>query len=104
MARKPRRSFTVEQKVAILKRHLIDKVPVSEVCAEADIQPSVFYYWQKQLFANADRALEASAAGRERRELHRKVEQLEAKLARKDEVIAQISEEYVKAKKALGEP
>lgn len=103
MPRQPRRSYTAEQKTAILKRHLVDKVPVSQVCEEADIQPSLFYYWQKQLFENADRALQPPNSGREKA-LAQRVEQLEAKLAKKDSVIAEISEEYVQLKKELGEP
>ena len=44
MAKKKRRTFTAEQKAAILRRHHIDKVPVSQVCEEEHLQPSVFYY------------------------------------------------------------
>jgi transposase-like protein len=36
-----RRKFTTDQKVAILRRHLVDKVPVSDLCEEYKIQPSV---------------------------------------------------------------
>jgi len=32
--RKERKHFTPEEKVAILRRHLVDKVPVSELCEE----------------------------------------------------------------------
>ena len=37
-------------------------------------------------------------------ELEAKIAALEVKLARKDAIIAEVSEEYVKLKKALGEP
>ena len=47
--KKPRRSYTPEQKAAILRRHLVDKIPVSDLCDEYKLQPSVFYSWQKQL-------------------------------------------------------
>ena len=36
-------------------------------------------------------------------ELEQKIAALEAKLARKDQIIAEVSEEYVKLKKELGE-
>ena len=39
---KQRNHFTPEEKVPILRRHLLDKVPVSTVCEEAGIQPSLF--------------------------------------------------------------
>ena len=48
-----RRHFTPEEKVAILRRHLLEKVPVSELCDQHGIAPSVFYHWQRELFENA---------------------------------------------------
>jgi transposase len=83
------------------RKHHIDKIAVSKVCEEEDIQPSLFYYWQKQLFENATAALQPSDAPRVK-ELEKENETLRAKLARKDEVIAEISEEYVAIKKARG--
>ena len=49
--RKERRHYTAEEKVAVLRRHLLDKVPVSGVCEELSLKPTVFYRWQKELFA-----------------------------------------------------
>ena len=105
MPRKPRRNFTTDQKASILRRHHVDKVAVSDLCAEHELQPSVFYYWQRQVFENLGSALQPviTPSSREK-ELEREVEALKAKLAKKDGVIAIISEEYVALKKALGEP
>jgi transposase-like protein len=106
-AKKIRRKFTAEQKAAVLRRHLQDKVPVSDLCDEYKIQPSVFYGWQRQLLDNMVTALETNGRRRSRdnREgrLESKIDALEAKLAKKDSVIAEISEEYVQLKKELGE-
>ena len=107
MSKPKRRRFTPEKKAAILRRHLVDKVPVSDLCDEYSIQPSVFYGWQRQLLANLEAALqdghrnraEASALDRERE----RVKALEAKLAKKNEVIAEISQDNVALKKSLGE-
>ena len=103
-----RRRFTTEQKVAILRRHLVDKVPVSDLCDEYRIQPSLFYVWQRQALEHLDLAVEAGAGRRGRESRQRdaqsqRITALEAKLARKDQVIAEISEEYVRIKKELGE-
>jgi transposase len=49
---KQRRHFPDTEKVAILKRHLIDKVPVSDLCDELDIYPNQFYDWLKKFFEN----------------------------------------------------
>ena len=105
MPRRTRRQFTSEQKVAILRRHFIDKVAVSALCEEYELQPSVFYYWQRQAFENLAGVFQPTVTTSSREsDLERENEALRAKLARKDNVIAEISEEYVALKKALGEP
>jgi transposase-like protein len=108
MSKKARRHYTTEQKVALLKRHMVDKVPVSDLCNEEHLPPSVFYRWQSQLFENLAAALSTPTAAngpskREKEQAHELV-QLKARLAKKDEVIAEISAEYVNLKKELGDP
>ena len=105
MPKKKRRSFTAEQKAAILRRHHVAKVPVSQLCEEEGLQPSVFYYWQRQAFGNLEVAF--TSPGRpdaKEKALAAENEKLRARLARKDHVIAVISEEHVALKKELGEP
>ena len=99
-----RRRFSAEEKASILRRHLSEKISVAALCEEYQLQPSVFYQWQRQLLDHAAQALEPRG-GSNRREvqLEAKIEALEAKLRRKDSVIAEISEEFVKTKKELGE-
>jgi len=46
--RKERKHFTPEEKVAILRWHLVDKIPVSGLCEEHGLRPTVFYRWQKE--------------------------------------------------------
>jgi transposase-like protein len=106
-SKKSPRKFTTEQKVAILREHLADKVPVSEVCNKHGLQPSVFYQWQKQVLDNLAVALMPPALtepGKREKELIAKVAHLETRVAKKDEVIAEISAEFVHLKKELGEP
>ena len=105
MAKKKRRTFTAQLKAAILRQHHVGKVPVSQLCEKEDLQPSVFYYWQKQAFENLEAGLETrQRSGANEKALEAKVENLEARLARKDHVIAVISEEHVALKKELREP
>jgi len=105
MPSRSRRQFTTEQKVAVLRRHLVDKVPVSALCEEYKLQPSVFYAWQKQVFDNLASALDTASPPSSRpTDKDRRIEALEAKLVKKDNVIAEISEEFVALKKSLGEP
>src|SRR5215218_5118928 len=54
--RKPRKNYTPVEKVAILRRHLLDRVPVSDLCDEHQLSPTLFYLWQKQFFENGTTA------------------------------------------------
>jgi transposase-like protein len=102
-----RRQFSAEDKATILRRHLADKVPVSDLCDEYHIQPSLFYLWQRQALENLAGALsdgrtrrgEQQTAAREQA----RIATLEERLAKKDAVIAEVSEEYLALKKKLGE-
>ena len=101
-----RKHFTPEEKVSILRRHLLDKVPVSTICEEAGIQPSLFYQCQKQFFENGSAAF-ANHGKRGKAEADakdRKIAALQDKLRVKNEVLAELMEEHVQLKKELGEP
>jgi transposase-like protein len=100
-----RRRFTAQEKVAILREHLVEKVPVSEVCDKHGLNPTAFYRWQKELFENGAAAFEARQprADGKTRQLEQRVEALQAKLVRKDEVIGELMEDHVRLKKSLGE-
>jgi transposase-like protein len=99
---KQRRTFTGEEKVAILRRHLLDGVAVSDLCDEHGLNPTVFYRWQKAFFENGAAAFERRSDVRERK-LEQENEALRTKLARKDEVIGEIMADHVRLKKSLGE-
>jgi transposase len=101
-----RRVFTAEQKAAILKRHLIEKVQVSDLCDEYQLSPGLFYEWQKKAMENLVVALEAGRSERtsKTQALEKKIENLEGKLAHKDSVMAELLSEYVALKKELGGP
>jgi transposase len=104
MSKRARRRHTPEQKAALVRQHVVEKKPVSEICSAAQIQPSVFYKWERDLLAAAPSVFAGRRAPSREQELEVKIAALEAKLARKDAIIAEVSEEYVKLKKALGEP
>ncbi len=97
-----RKSFTAAEKVAILRMHLVEKVPVSDLCDKHGVTPNMFYRWQKEFFERGAAAFERSG-GNAPRGLEAKVAKLQAKLAQKDEVIAEIMQAHVELKKTLGE-
>ncbi len=98
-----KRHFTAQQKVQILREHLIDKAPVSQVCEKHQIQPTLFYNWQKTFFENGTAAFERQPSRSRVSVEQKKLEQLEAKLQRKDEVLAELMTEHILLKKSLGE-
>ncbi|MGH9344324.1 MAG: transposase [Terriglobia bacterium] len=59
--KKERKHYTGEEKVAILRRHLVESEGVSKVCDELGLQPTVFYRWQKEFFENGAAAFQTKA-------------------------------------------
>jgi len=100
--RKKRKQYSAQEKVAILRKHLLDKIPVSGLCDEYGLQPTVFYRWQKQLFEQAAESCFQPSRNSESARLKRQIMDLEAKLAKKDEVLGEVMEEYVTLKKGRG--
>ena len=98
-----RKHVTADQKVAILKRYLVDKTPISDLCDEYGIQPSQVYQWQKVFFENGVAAFERpKQRGGDAKD--RKIAALEAKVQQKNEVVAELLQEHVQLKKELGRP
>ena len=99
--KKEYRHWTADEKAKLLRRHLIEKVPVSKICEEARLSPSLFHRWQEQLFVNAGQALETKRP--ERNQDQQRIEKLEQKIRQKDEVLAELMAEHLALKKELGE-
>ena len=105
MARKYKK-FSPEEKVRLLRLHLIEKEPVSDICDRHGINPNVFYKWQKLFFENGAAAFTQTDTGRKNghsKTLENRISQLKAKLVNKDEVIAEIMASHIELKKNLGE-
>lgn len=102
--KKQRRHFGGTEKVAILKQHLVEKVPVSDLCDQHDLYPNQFYGWLKDFFENGHAAFDN---GRQTKAVEdakdKKIQQLEARLTRKNEVMAELMEAHTELKKSLGE-
>jgi transposase-like protein len=101
-----RRHYTPEQKVALLRRHLLEKKPVSDIGQENNLAVNPFYLWQKQLVENGaaafDNAGKRRQAGADAKD--RTIAALQDKLRRNNEVLAELMGEHVQLRKALGEP
>ncbi len=98
-----RRHVTPQQRIAALKRHLLEGVPVSTICDDLGIAPTLFYRWPKELFENGHTLFEngrvAKAVDNAKDE---KIHKLEAKLLKKNEVMAELMEALTEEKKRNG--
>ena len=97
-----RKRLDGETKAKAIHRHAMEKVPVSQICQELDIQPSVFYTWQKELYLRAAMVFDTKPGPRKADGSAERVASLEARIAKKDEVIAELLQEHVALKKTLG--
>jgi transposase len=118
--KRARRQFLAERKAEVVRRHVADKVPVSDLADELQVQPTQIHLWIKQVLDQAEAAFAKAPGGKRRApsEQDRRVAQLEAtiakkdaviaqrdaKLAQKNEVISELMQEHVQLKKELGEP
>ena len=101
---KERRHFSGPEKVAILKRHLIDKVAVSALADELHIHPTQLYGWLKDFFEQGHVVFENGRKSKAVEDAKdKKIQQLEAKLTRKNEVMAELMEAHTELKESLGE-
>jgi len=74
-------------KVAILKKHLLEKVSVSDLCDQYGLHPTVFYRWQKEFFENGGLGFQRRKDTRTTK-LESKVADLKHKLTKKNEVLS----------------
>ncbi len=100
---KQRKHYTADEKVSILRRHLLEHVPVSKLCDERSLQPTVFYRWQKELFENG-----ATAFGRQTRSdkapEQQQIAALERKLQRRNEILAELMDEHLTLSSSMASP
>src|SRR6266446_2954169 len=90
----PRRQISAADKLSIVKQHLVDKVPISDLADRHQIQPSQVYSWQKQLFDQGATVLANLRRGpRPMDDNHQRIAALETKLARKDGLLAELLEQ-----------
>lgn len=99
-----------EEKLNLIKRHLVDKESVASICEQQGIAPSQFYQWQQELFAHGAQCFDV---GKKRRgksadkktieRLERQLSERDRKLSKKNEVIAELLEDHTLLKKSFGE-
>jgi transposase-like protein len=94
---KTRRQFSADTKLQILKEGRSTNLPVSQVCDQHDISPTLFYQWERVAERGALQALQGQPRGRKK--LRASEEALVTEIQRLREVIAELSSENLRLKK-----
>ncbi|OGL47163.1 MAG: transposase [Candidatus Schekmanbacteria bacterium RBG_13_48_7] len=100
--KRDRKSYNPDDKVSISRKHLLENVPVSELCNELNLKPTVFYRWQKELFENGSSVFKKNNS-KKIKQYEERIDSLEAIIIRKNEVLADLLEEYLRLKKNSGQ-
>jgi len=99
-----RRSFSAADKAAAVRQHLIDKVPVSQIADQMQVQPTMIHNWIKSVMSQVERAFEnPRTVKNEKSKQTDKLAALREKLVVKNEVISKLMEENIRSKKDNGE-
>jgi len=83
------------RKLEIVLEGLVSNTVVAEVCRQNGISITQYYTWKKQLFNGA----EAIFQHRRKDSREQEIQRLQEELRRKDEVIAEITQENLTLKK-----
>jgi transposase len=102
------------EKIVIVERHLVQRVPVSDLCYEYGLQPSQILCWQAAILEHGAAVFDLKkgrhamavepAEDTRIAKLEEAVAQKDAKPAQKNEVISELMEENILAKKPVGSP
>jgi transposase-like protein len=92
-----RRQFPPATKLQILKEGRTSNTPLSQVCEQYAISPTLFYQWERIAEQASLSAFEGQKRGRKK--LRPSEEQLLAEVQRLREVIAELSSENLQLKK-----
>ena len=96
-----RRHWSADDKIKLLRLHLIENQAISKICDEANLSPTQFYAWQEQLFTKGGLGLVSKRVTERNKDLER-IQKLEGRLRQKDEVIAELLTEHIALKKSFG--
>jgi len=97
-----RRRFSAEEKLRVLDEARQPGASIAEACRRHGIASSVFYRWEAQMRQGARSALAGGPKGRPTA-AEAEVTRLRAELAKKNDVIAELTEALIQEKKGLSD-
>jgi transposase-like protein len=97
----PKLKYPTNLKVQAITRHFQDGEPISSICADLRVPPAVCQQWCKEVISGLPRFFDLSLKKQEQQK-ERRIEELKAEVARKQEVIGEIMEAFTTLKKKNG--
>ena len=93
--------YTSTEKTMILREYLENQVPVSELSEKYGVHPNAIYHWKKQMFESTPGNLSKTVKKTDKQQLHseRRIAELEALLAKREALIAELVEDNMYLKK-----
>jgi transposase len=95
-----RKHISPQQKVIILREHLENQVPLSELSEKYHVHINLLYRWKKELFEGAAEIFSSKQNKQSAAEV-RSAERLSEKLREKDKLIAELVQDNIELKKSL---
>lgn len=95
------KEFAAEQKINILKRHLLDGVPVATLCRNFGMDPGEYQQWQQLFFQAGERAFEP-VVPREAGAVERRIATIEQKIQMAGKVLVELRENVNQLRKESG--
>ena len=97
----PKLQFQTNLKVQAMTRHIQDGEPISSICADLRVPPAACQQWCKEVIGNLPSFFDQSLKKQDRQQ-ERRIEELQAEVVRKQEVIGEIMEAFTTLKKKNG--
>ena len=98
-----KRRFSGAEKLKILEEARQPGMSVSEVCRRHGLSASVFYRWEAQMREGARDALTEGRRPKGAAAAEARIARLEEELAKKNHVIAELTEALIQEKKGLSD-
>ncbi len=99
-AKHARRQYSGAEKVAILKRRLVNGESIADICDALRLNPNLFYRWRKTFFKNGARAFEPRKIP-SANQTNRRLAEMKIKLVENDSVISDLVTELIKSIKTM---
>lgn len=100
---KKRRHYSSEDKAKILREYIDNNLSISSVCEKYQIHPNLIYKWKKLMYESTPDALSYSKkkSDKQHSAAERRIAELEALLAKRESLIAELVEDNISLKKKL---